>query len=278
MRGDGAHGSDQSEGFFASTADQYYASYNPVNAPLPHQPRWGLTQGSRFTNVVVCEDYLSFGLPPAERIFQRSRPRVELDRDYISALANTVSSGQEIVREWRNMMSELDASEADRLAAEEEKQKLRHEASTLRWKLIDAEKKAAAVAEEHQKARAEYLAVCDKSNVQLEIAREASRKAEEKLRQSVEANAELHVLVDQQKQELERMKVDLSARDSRIAGLEADVVARDGQIAGLEAEKTQLSGELASSSSVLKQFYDNQRWMLEKGVPEVCFFLYCICY
>ena len=92
--GDGGNVSGPSEGFVGSAgADQYYGTYNPVSAPLPHQPRWGLTQGSRFTNLAVCEDYLSFGLPPAERIFQRSRPSDELDADYISALANTVSSG-----------------------------------------------------------------------------------------------------------------------------------------------------------------------------------------
>ena len=75
-------------------ADAYYGTYNPANDDLPHRPRWNLRQGSRFTDPGACEDYLSFGLPPAERVFQRSRPRESLDADYVSALANVVSSGQ----------------------------------------------------------------------------------------------------------------------------------------------------------------------------------------
>ena len=138
---------------------------------MPHRPRWGLTQGSRFTNLAACEDYLSFGLPPAERVFQHSRPRADLDADYISALANTVSSGQEIVREWRSMQTEWDAFEADHQVFDEEKEKIRHEVSTLRWKLSDAEKNAAA--EASKKARADYEAACARDNARLEAAREA---------------------------------------------------------------------------------------------------------
>ena len=267
--GDGAHTSGSGEGFFVSAADQYYGSYNLVNAPLPHQPRWDLTQGSRFTNVATCEDYLSFGLPPAERIFQRSRPSVELDSDYHRALANTVSAGQEIVREWRYMKSEWDGFQAERHAFHEEKKKLHHEAATLRWKVIDMEKAAAASAEEHKKARADYLSACSKSNAMLEAAREASRRADEKFQQFFKANAELHATIDAQKMELDQLKTELAARDSRIAGLEADVTARDSQIAGLEADKTSLTEEAAATSSILEKFYDDQRWMLEKGVPEV---------
>ena len=61
--------------------------------------------------------------------------------------------------------------------------------------------------------------------------------------------------------ENERLKADLTARDSRIAGLEAD--------------HARVTGELADSASLLEQFAADQRWVLEKGVPEVCFLLDC---
>ena len=274
--GDDVHASGSGEGVFASAADQYYGSYNPANAFLPHQPRWDLTQGSRFTNVAACEDYLSFGLPPAERIFQRNRPSTELDSDYHQSLANTVSAGQEIVREWRYMKGEWNRFEAERHAFHGEKKRLHHETGSLRWKIVTMEKAAAASAEEHKKARADYLAACSKSNAMLEAAREASRRADEKFQHSVKANAELHATIDAQKLELDRLKTELAARDSRIAGLEADVTARDSQIAGLEADKTSLTEEAAATSSILENFYDDQRWILEKGVPEVRSF--CVVY
>ena len=57
--------------------------------------------------------------------------------------------------------------------------------------------------------------------------------------------------------------------------MKADLAARDSRIVGLEADHTRLTGELADSASLLEQFAADQRWVLEKGVSEVCFLLDC---
>ncbi|KAM0010675.1 hypothetical protein Hdeb2414_s0071g00773811 [Helianthus debilis subsp. tardiflorus] len=76
---------------------------NPACDDMPHAPRWKLTQGSRMDDLDNCHQFLSLSLPPAERMFQKTRNRFALMDDHVRAGVNFFATSQEILREWRSM-------------------------------------------------------------------------------------------------------------------------------------------------------------------------------
>ncbi|KAF5820790.1 hypothetical protein HanXRQr2_Chr01g0006171 [Helianthus annuus] len=76
-------------------------THNPACADLPHAPRWNMTQGSRMTDHANCREFFSLSLPPAERLFQKRRNRLDLLDDNIHAGVNFFATAQEIAREWQ---------------------------------------------------------------------------------------------------------------------------------------------------------------------------------
>ncbi|KAM0025712.1 hypothetical protein Hdeb2414_s0021g00577761 [Helianthus debilis subsp. tardiflorus] len=81
-------------------------THNPACDDLPHAPHWNLTQGSRMNDLDNCHDFFSLSLPPAERMFQKTRNRFDLLDDHVRVGVNCFATSQEIVREWRLMGEE----------------------------------------------------------------------------------------------------------------------------------------------------------------------------
>ncbi|KAM0006392.1 hypothetical protein Hdeb2414_s0175g00823561 [Helianthus debilis subsp. tardiflorus] len=61
---------------------------NPACDDMPHTPRWKLTQGSRMDDVDNCHQFFFLSLPPAERMFQKTRNRFALMDDHVRAGVN----------------------------------------------------------------------------------------------------------------------------------------------------------------------------------------------
>ncbi|MFS7904091.1 hypothetical protein Hanom_Chr01g00031861 [Helianthus anomalus] len=78
-------------------------THNSACADLPHAPRWNLTQGSRMTDLGNCREFFSLSLPPAGRLFQKRRNRMDLLDDHIHAGVNFFATSQEIARGWQLM-------------------------------------------------------------------------------------------------------------------------------------------------------------------------------
>ncbi|KAJ0765627.1 hypothetical protein HanPI659440_Chr08g0305591 [Helianthus annuus] len=114
-------------------------THNPVCDNLPRAPRWNLTQGSRMNDLDNCHDFFSLSLPPAERLFQKKRPRFDLLDDHVRAGVNYFATSQEIVREWRLMGEETLEFENEKRAFAEEREKFNAEKKGLLWRVADAE-------------------------------------------------------------------------------------------------------------------------------------------
>ncbi|KAM0059550.1 hypothetical protein Hdeb2414_s0005g00182651 [Helianthus debilis subsp. tardiflorus] len=118
-------------------------THNPACADLPHAPRWNLTQGSRITDLNNCREFFSLSLPPAERLFQKKRSRMDLLYDNIHAGVNFYAISQEIAREWQLTGENTLEFEAAKKALAEEREKFNAEKKSLAWRVADAEDKLA---------------------------------------------------------------------------------------------------------------------------------------
>ncbi|KAJ0924565.1 hypothetical protein HanPSC8_Chr05g0229561 [Helianthus annuus] len=116
-------------------------THNPACDDLPHAPRWKLTQGSRMSDLNNCHDFFSLSPPPAERLFQKRRPRFDLLDDHVRAGVNYFATSQEIVREWKLMGEETLEFENEKRAFAEEREKFNAEKKGLLWRVADAEQK-----------------------------------------------------------------------------------------------------------------------------------------
>ncbi|KAM0067843.1 hypothetical protein Hdeb2414_s0002g00066081 [Helianthus debilis subsp. tardiflorus] len=58
-------------------------THNPACADLPHAPQWNLSQGSRMTDLNNCREFFSLCFPPAKRLFQKRRNRMDILDDHI---------------------------------------------------------------------------------------------------------------------------------------------------------------------------------------------------
>ncbi|KAJ0813177.1 hypothetical protein HanPSC8_Chr17g0770471 [Helianthus annuus] len=86
-----------------------------------------------------CHDFFSLSLPPAERLFQKKRPRFDLLDDHVRAGVNYFATSQEIVREWRLMGEETLEFENEKRAFAEKREKFNAEKKGLMWRVADAE-------------------------------------------------------------------------------------------------------------------------------------------
>ncbi|KAF5796770.1 hypothetical protein HanXRQr2_Chr08g0355711 [Helianthus annuus] len=114
---------------------------NPACDDLPHAPRWGLTRGSRMSDVDNCHEFFALSLPPAERMFQKNRNRFDLLDDHVRAGVNFFATSQEILREWRSMGEETLEFEQSKKSFVEEREKFNGEKKGLQWRVSDAEQK-----------------------------------------------------------------------------------------------------------------------------------------
>ncbi|KAJ0765741.1 hypothetical protein HanPI659440_Chr08g0306981 [Helianthus annuus] len=90
-----------------------------------------------------CREFFSLSLPPAERMFQKRRHRMDLLDDHIHAGVNFYDTSQEIVREWQLMGEDTLEFEAAKKALAEEREKFNAEKKGLAWRVADAEDKLA---------------------------------------------------------------------------------------------------------------------------------------
>ncbi|KAJ0949175.1 hypothetical protein HanRHA438_Chr01g0035861 [Helianthus annuus] len=106
-------------------------THNPACADLPHAPRWNLTQGSQMTDLNNCREFFSVSLPPAERLFQKRRNRLDLLDDHIHAGVNFFATSQEIAREWQLMGEDTLEFENAKKAFAEKREKFNAEKKGL---------------------------------------------------------------------------------------------------------------------------------------------------
>ncbi|KAF5806534.1 hypothetical protein HanRHA438_Chr05g0231671 [Helianthus annuus] len=146
---------------------------NPACANLPHAPRWNLTQGSRMTELANCREFFSLPLPPAERLFQKRRNRLDLLDDHIHAGVNFFATSQEITREWQ-LMGE------DTLEFE-----------NVKKAVTDAEEKLAKEKQLNVNKQKDWEVACERTNKELQAQRDAIvRLSGEKKKISDEAEEE----------------------------------------------------------------------------------------
>ncbi|KAM0031334.1 hypothetical protein Hdeb2414_s0017g00507631 [Helianthus debilis subsp. tardiflorus] len=118
-------------------------THNPAYANLPHAPRWNLTQGSRMIEPSNCREFFSLSIPPAKRLFQKRRNRLDLLDDHIHVGVNFFATSQEIAREWQLMGEDTLEFENAKKAFAEEREKFNAENKGLAWRVSDAEEKLA---------------------------------------------------------------------------------------------------------------------------------------
>ncbi|KAJ0637664.1 hypothetical protein HanOQP8_Chr17g0676461 [Helianthus annuus] len=73
-------------------------SWDTYNSACDDLPCWNLTQGSRMNDTGNCSEFFSLSLPPAKRMFQKRRHRMDLLDDHIHAGVNFYATSQEIER------------------------------------------------------------------------------------------------------------------------------------------------------------------------------------
>ncbi|MFS7916008.1 hypothetical protein Hanom_Chr02g00172051 [Helianthus anomalus] len=90
-----------------------------------------------------CREFYSLSLPPAERMFQKNRHRMDLLDDHIHAGVNFYATCQEIVREWQLMGDDTLEFEADKKELAEEMEKFNAGKKGVLWRVSDVEDKLA---------------------------------------------------------------------------------------------------------------------------------------
>ncbi|MFS7967835.1 hypothetical protein Hanom_Chr09g00790411 [Helianthus anomalus] len=220
-------------------------TYNPARDDLPHAPRWNLTQGSRMSDIDNCREFFSLSLPPAERMFQKRRHRMDLLDDHIHAGVNFYATSQEIVREWQLMGEDTLKFEATNKELAEEKEKFNAEKKGLAWRVADAEDKLAKEKQFNATKQKEWEAACERTNREMKTARDAIVKLRgEKTKISEEAEQER---TSHQKRESEYIQ----------------------RIAKLQQLVTERSSEIRASEIIAEEANADCKWLLARGVPLV---------
>ncbi|KAJ0715807.1 hypothetical protein HanPI659440_Chr13g0505631 [Helianthus annuus] len=140
--GGGAYGTHQSPEFHRVQGGSW-TTHNPACDDLPHVPHWALTQGSRSNDLSNWCEFYSLSLPPAERLFQKNRHRMDLLDDHIHAGVNFYATTQEIVRDWQVMGEDTLEFEAAKREFAEEREAFNAEKKGLSWRVADGEEKVA---------------------------------------------------------------------------------------------------------------------------------------
>ncbi|KAJ0704086.1 hypothetical protein HanPI659440_Chr14g0558761 [Helianthus annuus] len=151
----------------------FWDTHNPACADLPHAPRWNLTQGSRMTELTNCHEFFSLSLPPAKRLFQKRRNRLDLLDDHIHAGVHFFATSQEIAREWQLMGEDTLEFENAKKAFAKEREKFNAEKKGLAWRVADAEEKLAKEKQVNVDKQKDWEVACERTNKELQSQRDA---------------------------------------------------------------------------------------------------------
>ncbi|KAM0061697.1 hypothetical protein Hdeb2414_s0004g00139191 [Helianthus debilis subsp. tardiflorus] len=218
-------------------------THNPACADLPHAPRWNLTQGSWMSDHANCREFFSLSIPPAERLFQKRRNRLDLLDDHIHVGVNFFSTAQEIAREWQLLGEDTLEFEITKKAFAEEREKFNVEKNGLAWRVADAEEKLAKEKQLNVDKQKDWEVACERTNKELQSQRDAIvRLSGEKRKISDEAEQERTA---HQKREQEYIQ--------RIAKLEK-----------FAAEKV---AESKASEILAEEISADCKWLLAHAVP-----------
>ncbi|KAM0019875.1 hypothetical protein Hdeb2414_s0025g00660851 [Helianthus debilis subsp. tardiflorus] len=228
---------------------------NPACDDMPHAPRWKLTQGSRMDDVDNCHQFFSLSLPPAERMFQKTRNRFALMDDHVRAGVNFFATSQEILREWRSMGEETLEFEESKKAFSEEREKFNAEKKGLQWRVAEAERKLEEQRQLNEQKQKDWESACARTNLEMQSQREAIvRLSGEKTALAEEANRAR--LAAEEKEYIARIeKLELLAQEKASA---CETAQR------LLDEKT---AECRASELLAEETAADSRWLLSRGVP-----------
>ncbi|KAF5755531.1 hypothetical protein HanXRQr2_Chr17g0803831 [Helianthus annuus] len=167
--GGGASGIHQSPEYHRVQGGSW-TTQNPSCDDLPHAPHWTLTQGSRMNDLSNYREFYSLSLPPAERLFQKNRHRMDLLDDHIHVGMNFYATTQEIVREWQEMGEDTLEFEAGKKEFAEEREAFNAEKKRLLWRVVDGEDKLAKEKQYNADRQKEWESACERSNRELKAA------------------------------------------------------------------------------------------------------------
>ncbi|KAJ0858565.1 hypothetical protein HanRHA438_Chr13g0602401 [Helianthus annuus] len=169
--GGGAYGTRKSPEF-THVQSGSWDTHNPACDDLPHVPHWNLTRGSRMNDIVNCREFYSLSFPPAERMFQKKRHRMDLLDDHIHAGVNFYATCQEIVREWQLMGEDTLEFEVAKKELAEEKEQFNAERKGLLWRVSYAEDKLGKEKQFNANKRKEWETACERTNREMQNARD----------------------------------------------------------------------------------------------------------
>ncbi|KAJ0458130.1 hypothetical protein HanIR_Chr15g0781601 [Helianthus annuus] len=117
-----------------------------------------------------CHEFYSLSLPPAERLFQKNRHRLDLLDDHIHSGVNFFSTTQEIVRDWQSMCEDILEFEAAKKDFVGEREAFNSEKKGLLWRVADSEDKLAKEKQCNCNRQKDWEAACERSNRDLKSA------------------------------------------------------------------------------------------------------------
>ncbi|KAF5756352.1 hypothetical protein HanXRQr2_Chr17g0813621 [Helianthus annuus] len=230
---------------------------NPACDDMPHVPRWGLTQGSRMTDLQNCHEFFSLSLPPAERMFQKNRSRFALLDDHVRAGVNFFATSQEILREWRSMGEETLEFEEAKKAFSEEREKFNTEQKGLQWRVADAERKLEEQKQLNEQKQKDWESACARTNAEMQSQRDAIvRLSGEKTALAEEAH--------QARLAAEKKEREYIARIDKLELLMQEKASECEAAQRLLDEKT---AECHASELLAEEASADSRWLLSRGVP-----------
>ncbi|KAJ0796162.1 hypothetical protein HanPI659440_Chr04g0158991 [Helianthus annuus] len=204
-----------------------------------------------------CHDFFSLSLPPAERLFQKRRNRLDLLDDLVRAGVNYFATSQEIVREWRLMGEETLEFENEKRAFAEEREKFNAEKKGLMWRVSDAEEKLAQEKQVNIQKQKDWEVACECTNAEMQSQRDAIvRLSGEKKEISEEAERARVVFEEKEKEYVERIaKLEKFAKQ-KVSECEASERLLEEKVSECKASEL-LVGEISADC----------KWLLSRAVP-----------
>ncbi|MFS7996187.1 hypothetical protein Hanom_Chr12g01127011 [Helianthus anomalus] len=142
------------------------------------------------TELNNCREFFSLS-PPAKKIFQKRRHRIDLLDDHIHVGVNFFATSQEIAQEWQLMGEDTLEFEAAKKALTEEREKFNAEKKGFSWRVADAEDKLAKAKQVNANKKKEWEVACERTNQEMQIQRDTIvRLSGEKTKISEEAEQE----------------------------------------------------------------------------------------
>ena len=147
-------------------------------------PHWGITEDTRFANAFVCEDFVDHSVPPAERLFTKGLGRAGLLSDMCNGLVTCISNlsalrrlESELIEDQKEFLVARAAFGEERKRFVGEKEGLLRRQELLKDELFMARGELADAQLEAGRKQKAWEEACQRSNAELERAREATRKA-----------------------------------------------------------------------------------------------------